>query len=210
MVRTLFAFLLFSASVLLAQSPEAAPGLHVPAGSRPWALDDFKGEPQLVPVHSTAVQTNNHRGSNLAGGLLAGPFYKSKFTTELQGTQAKTILHKEVPAFYVRQEKADAGASPYAGWAIVHVRVANDHRLLSTVKFTQFTGVAKRNDTQVDVTTDELSDGWIRITPKQALTPGEYALEPVFKEENTFSSVVYDFRLDPAADNVSDAVRKSD
>jgi hypothetical protein len=210
MMRLCFAAILLSASALLAQSPEAAPGLHVPDGSRPWALDEFKGEAQMVPIHSSAVQTNNHKGSNVAGGLLAGPFYKAKFTTEIEGTQARTILHKATPVFYVRQQEAENGSSPFAGWAVVHVAVASDHRLLSTVKFTQLTGNAKRNDTQVEVVTEPLGDGWLRITPKDPLAPGEYALEPVLKQENAYSTMVYDFRVDPSAGDTSDAVRKSD
>lgn len=161
-----------------------------------------------MPVHSSAVQTNNHRGSNVAGGLLAGPFFKSKFTTEIEGTQARTILHKTTPVFYVRQQEAESGTSTMAGWAVVHVVLAKDHRLLSTVKFTQLTGSAKRNDTQVDVTTDSLGDGWLRITPKESLAPGEYALEPVLKQENAYSTMVYDFRIEPAGENSPDAVTR--
>lgn len=192
----------------LAQSvPEPIPGLRLPNGSRPWALDQFSGKPQLVPIHSSAVQTNNHKGSNVAGGLLAGPFYKSRFSTELQGIKAQTVLHTGSPVFYLHFDpQADAGQSAMAGWAIVHAVVDKDRRLLSTVKFTQLTGNAKRNDTQIEATTESLPDGWIRITPKDALPAGEYALEPVLKQENAYSLAVYDFRIDAAAQNDADAL----
>ena len=93
-----------------------------------------------------------------------------------------------------------------AGWAIVHAILDKDRRLLSTVKFTQLSGNAKRNDTQVEVETEKLPDGWLKITPKEQLLAGEYALEPVMKQENAFSLLVYDFRLDPSAENDPDAV----
>ena len=112
-------------------------------------------------MHASAVQTNNHKGSNVAGGLLAGPFYKAKFTTELDGKQARTVLHTATPAFFVRlNADPEAGQSALAGWAVVHAAVDKDRRLLSTVKFTQLTGGAKRSDTQVDATTEALNDGY--------------------------------------------------
>ena len=209
-MRSLRSFtpLLFASLIAHAQAvPEPAPGLRIPNGSRPWALDQFESNKQLVPVHSSAVQANNHKGSNVAGGLLAGPFYKSKFTTELAGESARTVLHTGTPVFYVLfNQDPDQGQSQFAGWAVVHVVVDKDRRLLSTVKFTQLTGNAKRSDTQVDLEAETLPGGWLRLTPKAVLPPGEYALEPVMKQDNAYSLNVYDFRIDPAAPNDADAV----
>ncbi len=199
-----------SGSALCQTGVDAAPGLCLPNGSRPYTLDTFQGVNQLLPMHSSAVQTNNHKGSNVAGGLLAGPFYKAKFTTELEGKQAKTVVHTGTPVFFVRlSEEADEGQSGLAGWAVVHVLVDKDRRLLSTVKFTQLTGNAKRSDTQVDAATEPMAEGWIKITPREALAPGEYVLEPVMKQENAYSLAVYDFRIDPASiENAADAIQK--
>ena len=161
-------------------------------------------------MHSSAVQVNNHKGGNIAGGLLAGPFYKAKMTTEIQGRAARTVIHTATPVFYLHfDQEPDSGQSAMAGWAIVHALVDNDRRLLSTVKFTQLTGNAKRNDTQVEIATESLPDGWLKITAKGPLPPGEYALEPVMKQENAYSLMVYDFRLDPAAENDPDAVSRT-
>ena len=96
-----------------------------------------------------------------------------------------------------------------AGWAIVHAIVDKDRRLLSTVKFTQLTGDAKRNDAQIEIEVKELPGGWLEITPKDQMPYGEYALEPVMKQENAYSLSVYDFRVDPFADNDSDVVSAS-
>ncbi len=197
------------AAIAQGSAPEAAPGLRVPDGRRPYALDTFAGTSELVPIHSSAVQTNNHKGSNVAGSLLAGPFYKTKFTTELAGASARSVLHTLTPTFYVHVDPIDEGGgqSMVAGWAIVHAAVDKDRRLLSTVKFTQLSGNAKRNDTQVEVTVVTLPDGWLSVTPKSPLTVGEYALLPVMRQDNMFSTSVFDFKLDPAADNAPDAIQ---
>jgi hypothetical protein len=188
-------------------APSPAPGLTIPSENRPWVFEEFRGSKQLVPMHSSAIQINNHKGGNIAGGLLAGPFYKSKLTTYLQGKEARTVIHTGSPVFYVHfDENPDSGQSAMAGWAVVHAIVDKERRLLSTVKFTQLTGQAKRNDTQVEVETEKLPDGWLKITPKVQMLAGEYAFEPVIKQENVFAITVYDFRLDPSADNDSDAV----
>jgi hypothetical protein len=73
-----FTLLFFSYPALSAQTglPVVAPGLTIPNGSGavPLALDRYQGKPELVPVHHSTVEVNNHTGSNLAGGLAAGPF----------------------------------------------------------------------------------------------------------------------------------------
>jgi hypothetical protein len=117
------------------------------------------------------------------------------------------VLHSGTPVFYLHfDQDPDAGQTSMAGWAVVHAIADKDRRLLSTVKFTQLTGTAKRNDTQVELDTEKLPNGWLKITPRQPLPPGEYALEPVMRQENAYSLMVYDFRLDPSAENDADAV----
>ena len=66
--------LLSATSLLRGQVPEPAPGLKVPDRDIPYALDHFNGNPQLIPVHHSAVQINNHKGANVAGSL-AGSFF---------------------------------------------------------------------------------------------------------------------------------------
>ncbi|RRA47906.1 hypothetical protein D1Y84_05975 [Acidipila sp. EB88] len=202
----MFVVLAYGAACGAQSAPEPVPGLRIPNGGTPWVLDEFKGGKQLVPVHSTAVAINNHKGGNVAGGLLAGPFYKARFSTEIDGVAAKTVVHTGAPVFYVKIEGPETGQSLMAGWAVVHALVDRDRRLLSTVKFTQWTGNAKRNDTEVEVATETLPDGWVKITPKGQLPEGEYALEPVMKQENAFSTMVFDFRVDASAQNDADAV----
>ncbi|MCU1323331.1 MAG: hypothetical protein JWM43_2980 [Acidobacteriaceae bacterium] len=81
-----------------------------------------------------------------------------------------------------------------------------DRRVFAKVQFTQLTGNARRSDGVVETTVETLPGGWFKLTPKMALEPGEYAVTPILKNQNTFSTVVYDFTLDPNGANASDAI----
>ena len=196
--------------------PLVAPGLHIPNGSGgvPLALDRFNGAPELVPVHHSTVEVNNHKGANLAGSLAGSVFYKPKMTTELAGAHARTVLHDPGLAIFLHRQPDDPGGetaeSETVTWALVRAVPAKSHdearRVFAQVRFTQLTGNAKRNDGVVETTTAKLSSGWLKLTPTAKLEPGEYAVTPVPHTQNVFSTVIYDFTLDPAGPNASDAV----
>lgn len=189
--------------------PDPVPGAHITNGSIPWAVDVYDGKQELVPIHHTTVDVDNHRGRNVAGSLAGGFFYKPKMTTEIAGTHARVALHTGKPVFYVHV-MSDPGGDSTGGlfdhWAIVRAVVKKDHRVISQIKFTQLTGKAKRDDSQVDTTVATLKDGWLKITPVDPLANGEYALLPVTSVANTFSTVVFDFTIDPNGPNAPDAV----
>ena len=130
-------------------------------------------------------------------------------TEEVSGTHARISLHTEKPVFYIylpSDPKRDSSSDIFASWALSRATIKKDHRVFAQVRFTQLTGNAKRNDSEVDVSTEMLPDGWVRITPKAPLTPGEYALQPISKTQNVFSTVVFDFSIDPKAPNSMEAV----
>jgi len=205
----LFAFAFPLTPFTQAQSaPEPIPGVQIPNGNVPWAIDVYEGKQQLVPIHHTSIGVNNHRGANVAGSLAGSFFYKPKMTTEIDGVHARVALHTGKPVFYVHTANDPGGdsSSLFDHWAIVRAVVKKDKRIISQVSFTQLTGNAKRNDAQVDATVETLADGWLKIAPVNDLTPGEYALLPITKVANTFSTVVFDFTLDPNAPDAPDAV----
>jgi hypothetical protein len=199
--------LVFPLSAPSQNIPEPIPGVPITNGTIPWAVDVYQGKPQLVPIHHTTVGVNNHKGANVAGSLAGSVFYKPKMTTEIDGGHARVALHTGKPVFYVHlmdDSREDSGGT-FGDWAIVRAKIDKDHRVLSRVNFTQLTGNAKRSDSQVDVTVEKLSDGWVKMTPKEPLPVGEYALEPIPRGANTFSTVVFDFTLDPNAPNSTEA-----
>lgn len=188
------------------------PGLTIPNDDTPWTLDTFRGKHELVPVHHTTANINNHTGANIAGSLAGSFFYKPKITTELPGPHARTVVHDPRPAFYLRSKpvpdddgnpKADAAMT---GWAIVHGVAQQKKRVFQEVRITQLTNHGERKDSAVDSTQLQLPGDWIKITPKEPLEPGEYAIVPLFRGQKFMTAVLFDFTVDPAAPSAGDAV----
>jgi hypothetical protein len=188
-------------------SPMPAPGLVVPRGALPYALDHFSSQPQLVPIHHTSVEINNHKGSNVAGALTGGLFFKPKLTVEVEGEHARSIIHDVKPVFYLHllQDPGDTG--PEDVYTILRGMPTKDHRIFAQIRFSQIGGDTKREDGLVETITEHLPDGWLKLTPKEPLIPGEYAVSPVMRSQNAFPTMIYDFTLDPAGPNGTDTVK---
>jgi hypothetical protein len=209
----LISALAFTTSQAFAQIPDPmpSPGLVVPRTALPYALDHFHTLPELVPIHHSSVEVNNHKGANLAGSLTGGIFYKPKMTIEVAGAHARSVIHDTKPTFYLHMlqdpdGKGDTESSESDVFAIIKAVPANDRRVFVQVRFAQLSGDAKKDDGLVGTTLERLPGGWIRLTPNEPLPPGEYAISPVFKAQNTFATMVYDFSLAPDAPNAVDAV----
>lgn len=191
------------------QGPEVAPGLFIPHGGIPWALDIFAGAPELVPIHHSTVSVDNHRGSNLARSAVFG---KQKMTTQLDGLHANTRLHTTAPAFFVPVGEDDPGGHDAANaevpsWAIVRAQPDKDRRVLQQVAFTAVTNNAKRQEGIIAIDSVKVPGGLLKLTPKDPMPEGEYAIIPLTHTPNTFASVVYDFGIDPAAPESTEAVK---
>lgn len=211
----IFLCLAFSLPTLFAQAagdtPLAALGLHVPASSIPYALDNFQGTPELVPIHHSTVIVDSHKGANFAGSLAGSFFYKPELTLELEGSHARAQLHSANPVFYLHMEtdSDNSGNSPDSDTvtlALVRARIKHNRRVFSKVRFTQITGHAKRSDDVIDSEIEQLPGGWFRLHPKEPLSPGEYALMPIPRVQSTFSTAVFDFGIDSSAPQAKDAI----
>ncbi len=170
-----------------------APGLRIPNGNVPWALDSSAGKQLLVPIHhSTLATANDSMG-------------------KLDGASSHTPLHSGTPYFFVhtsdRTENAgDSGRGSPTGWALVLATPKDGSRTIAQAKFSQVNNATVCAPPVLCTQAETLPDGWLRITPREPLVAGEYALLPVPRAANAAVAVVYDFTVDDGQPAAKDAV----
>ena len=165
-----------------------APGLRIPNGNVPWVLDTVDGKQVLVPVHHAAINGN-----------------------AIDGAASKTPLHSALPIFFVHtsdrtENTGDAGRGIPTGWALLPVTVDGTTRKVTRPKFSEVNGATVCAAPVLCTTAESLPEGWLRIMPKAAFAPGEYALLPVQRTASTGNLVVYDFTVDGGGPKAKDEV----
>jgi len=77
------------------------------------------------------------------------------------------------------------------------VQIKGDKRIVGAVKTAVYGKSSSEQDT-VATSAEQLGEGWIKITPKQPLAPGEYALAEMLGKQG-MNSYVWDFGAHPDA-----------
>lgn len=203
-----------------ARTPDVSPGLRLPDQDGIWALDTFHDQPELVALAQNSGGVNRETSHNVLRGAL-NPLGGIQQSVQIPGAESKVKLHVNDPAFYVSivgvddneaessavtVETGGAGSvkeknpfnSSNSQYAIVRVRsnFKKDYRVVSGIKI----GVAGKVTQTEDVipTTVQMLPGnrWIRLTAKEPLTIGDYALMEMLSPGEVNLSV-WDFRIDP-------------
>jgi hypothetical protein len=202
-----------------ARTPDVSPGLRLPDQDGVWALDTFHDQPELVGLAQNSASVDRQTGHNVLRSTL-NPLGGIQQSVQIPGAESKVKLHVNDPAFYVSivgvdDNEADSSAvtvdtrggsakeknpfnSTNSQYAIVRVRsnFKKDYRVVSGIKI----GVAGKVTQTEDVipTTAQALPGnrWIRLTAKEPLTIGDYALMEVLGPGEVNLSV-WDFRIDP-------------
>jgi hypothetical protein len=169
-----------------------APGLRIPNGNVPWALDMVDGKQTLVPIHHTQLE-----GTTTGTLDTAGPH---------------TPLHSASPTFFVHssdrtENTGDSGRGTPTGWALLAVTTTDGTRTVERPHFADVASATVCTAPVICTAAETLPDGWLRITVKAPLTAGEYALLPIQKPPATpTSTLAYDFTIDTAQPSARDAV----
>jgi hypothetical protein len=195
-----------------AQLPEVAPGLRLPQDQGVFLLDTFGGEPQVVEVQQNASDVNRDTKGNIFRGAI-NPVAGLKQTIELEGSHAKVQAHGAVPSLYINVEatpdqpqsplpaqpisQPQQPSVPFDRYRIIRADVKGNKRILGDVK-RQVTGKISQEQHLVKTTVNRLTGGWLKITPIEALVPGEYALVEMMGKEG-MNLYVWDFGVNPKA-----------
>lgn len=189
-----------------AKSPQVAPGLRLPSEGGVYALDTYLGEPQLLPLDQSTGEVNRHVKRNVLRATI-NPIAGAKYTVEIAGPSAKVQVHAALPTVYVNLDPEDEGTKvaqsnskkptaelSWDRYKIVRMQVKGDKRIVGA------STKNKNGDDEefVPVDAEQLGEGWVKITPKEPIKPGEYALAEMLGKEG-MNSYVWDFGVHPDA-----------
>jgi len=205
-----------------ARTPDVSPGLRLPDQDGVWALDTFHDQPELVVLTQNTANVDRRTGHNVLRSAL-NPIGGVQQNIQIAGFESKVKLHVSLtpPDDNTAASSAvtvdtrglgsakdtNAVSSATSQYAILRLRgnFKRDNRVVSDVKI----GVAGKVSQTQDVipTTAQILPGkrWLRLTPLQPLTIGDYALMEVLGPGEVNLSV-WDFRIDPQGPDNKNAI----
>jgi hypothetical protein len=189
------------------RSPHVAPGLRLPPEGGVYALDTYLAEPELIPLDQTGGEVNRHTAHNVLRGVV-NPVAGAKHTIEIPGPSSKLQVHASLPTFYVNIDSNDEDEQdnssktppaelPWDRFRIVRAHTKGDRRIVGAIKVAVY-GKASQQEDVVPAVAEQLAQGWVKLTPKAPLEPGEYALAELLGKEG-MNSYVWDFGVHPDA-----------
>ncbi|HVO79664.1 MAG TPA: hypothetical protein VMT28_02975 [Terriglobales bacterium] len=198
------------------KTPQVAPGLRLPEDGGVMLLDTFQGQPQLVELQQQGGQVNKNMTGNILRATI-NPIASAKQTIELPGPHAKIQSHAALPSIYVnveQQDKVDSASQqdsqglqlpqapqqpdqPWDRFHIVRVQAKGNKRVVGDIKIKVY-GKVSQEQKMVETTSEQLTGGWVKVTPTAPLTPGEYAVVEMLGKEG-MNLYVWDFAVNPAA-----------
>lgn len=172
-------------------------------------LDTYQNQPQLVELQQSGGELNRNRKGNILRATI-NPIASSKQTIELEGLHAAIQAHATLPSIYVNVEQPQDASTgpqqpqqpqqpeqPWDRFHVVRMKTKNGKRIVGDIKITMI-GKVSQEQNLVPTTSQQLTGGWVKVTPTSSLEPGEYAVVELLGKEgmNTF---VWDFGVNPSA-----------
>jgi hypothetical protein len=210
-----------------AMTPEVAPDLRLPELDDVLVLDTFQGQPQLVPLPQSDGELNRNTAHNILKGVV-NPLSSPHQLVQLKGERSMVQLHVDRPVIYIRLGEAIVpdGTTPLtvdthgastamkdgpphdpasSRYVIVRADVRTGSRIVASFKIGLLGGVQQIEDV-VETTPETLPGGhWMKLTPKQSLSFGEYALMEILSDREV-NLGVWDFGVHPMAPANRDAI----
>jgi hypothetical protein len=204
-----------------ARTPLVAPGLHLPDRDGIFVLDNFQSIPELVHLDQSTGNVNRDASHNVLRAAI-GSFSGAKEPVRINGQAARVRLHVNDPALYVSLDTGNTedvapedammvdthGAnsvqdknqysSPDSRYAIVRVDVHPGERVIGALRISR-AGTATQSEDIVPTKAEILTGKhWMKLTPKEPLPIGEYALMEILAP-GVINLDVWDFGISPNA-----------
>jgi hypothetical protein len=212
-----------------ALTPEVAKDLRLPEEDSTLALDTFHGTPELVPLAQTDSDLNRNTGHNLLKAAV-NPLSASHQIVQLKGETSPIQLHVKDPVLYLRigdesvgntagtpltvdthgatsSIKSDPeGGSAKSRYVIVRADIRKGVRVIASFRIGLLGGGGHQEDV-VETITELLPGGhWLKITPKEELDFGEFALMEVISDK-AVNLGVWDFGVHPVSPENRDVIK---
>ena len=212
-----------------ALTPEVAKDLRLPEEDSTLVLDTFHGTPELVPLSQPDSQLNRDTGHNLLKASV-NPLSAAHAIVTLKGEGSPVQLHVKDPVLYLRigdesvgstagtpitvdthgatsrTQNEPTGGSPDSRYVIVRADVRTGIRVIASFRISLL-GTGQRQEDVVETTTELLPGGhWLKITPKEPLDFGEFALMEVISEK-AVNLGVWDFGVHPISPENRDIIK---
>src|SRR5215469_8358834 len=184
-----------------ASLPQVAPGLRIPEDQGVFLLDNFQGEPQLLEIQQNASDISAERKTNVLRNAV-NPIAGLKQSIELDHSHAAMQAHVEVPSLYINVDTGpDLPPQPQAAPKSDQSQQAaasDRYRILRLDVKRQVSGKITQQQHEIKSTATHLSGGWLKLTPTEALAPGEYAVVEMMGKEG-MNLYVWDFGVNAKA-----------
>jgi hypothetical protein len=212
-----------------ALTPEVAKDLRLPEQDSTLALDTFHGTPELVPLAQTDSDLNRNTGHNLLKAAV-NPLSAAHEIVTLKGETSPVQLHVKDPILYLRigdesvgntagtpltvdthgatshMPNDPDGGSSNSRYVIVRTDVRKGIRVVYSIRI-PLLGTGQRQEDVVETTSELLPGGhWLKITPKEPLDFGEFALMEVISDKIVNASI-WDFGIHPVAPENRDIIK---
>jgi len=189
-----------------ARTPLVAPGLHLPEDGSVMLLDTFESQPQLVQLQQTEGELDKNTKSNVLRAAI-NPISSAHQNIEIEGPHAQIQAHTSLPAIYVNLQASDSTPvvqskkpqqpeQPWDRFHIVRAQSKKDRRVVAQVKVSPLKKVSQQENL-IPTTSQQLTGGWVKVTPTAALDPGEYAVVELMGNE--MNAYVWDFGVNLSA-----------
>jgi hypothetical protein len=180
-----------------ANSPQVAPGLHLPSSGGVFLLDQYQGKPELAEIVQNGSELNKNRKKNVLRATI-NPVGGSKQSFELKGEHAKIQSHVLRPTIYIDIDEGPQSTSVADRFRLVRITVKKDTRIVANLKIS-FTGKTSEQSISIPAKVEKLGRGeWVKLTPAQDLAAGEYAVVEMLDPQE-MNLYVWDFGVNPNA-----------
>jgi len=182
-----------------ANSPEVAPGLNLPGSGGVFLLDEFQGKAELAEIVQNGSEVNKSSKKKSVLRAAINPLASNKRAFEIKGEHAQIQSHLPRPAIYIDIDEGPQNNAALADrYRLVRTVVKKDTRVVANAKVSAGGKVTEQTSI-IPATVAKVGTGdWVKLTPNQDLTAGEYAVVEMLSPEE-MNLYVWDFGVNPSA-----------